>query len=314
MYFLGVDGGQSSTKAVIGDEGGRILGRGEAGPCNHVESEAGREKLVAAVSESISAAVCAAGLSWPIRFAGACFGMSGGSEDKRDIIASIVQAERLEVTHDAHIALLGATGGEPGIIVIAGTGSIAYGRNAESRTARAGGWGHIFGDDGGGFDLVRQALRAALRREEGWGPPTVLGRRLLEATGAATINEVLHLFYTREYPRDRVAAFASLVDATAMEGDAVARNLLQQAAQQLATLAGNVRTQLFAPGQSLYVTPIGGVFRSSMLAEWFRILVELEKGCAVGPPKYDPAIGGLLAAYMNAGLTAKVEETRGARP
>lgn len=234
--------------------------------------------------------------------------MSGGPADKRDVIASIVQAERLKVTDDAHIALLGATGGGPGIIVIAGTGSIAYGRNAESRTARAGGWGHIFGDEGGGFDLVRQALRAALRREEGWGPPTALGDCLLKAAGAATINEVLHLFYTRDYPRDRVAAFASLVDIAAREGDAVARNLLQQAAQQLATLAGNVRAQLFAPGQAVSIAPIGGVFRSKMLAEWFRILIELEEGCAVVPPKHGPAAGALLAAYVDAGLTVEVQE------
>lgn len=306
MYFLGVDGGQSSTTAVIGDEAGRVLGRGEAGPCNHVESESGREKLKAAISESISLAARAAGLGAPLEFAGACFGMSGGAADKREVIASIVPAAQLEVTHDAHIALLGATAGGPGIIVIAGTGSIAYGRNADERAARAGGWGHIFGDEGGGFDIVRQALRAALRHEEGWGPPTIVGRRLMEATGAGSVNEVLHLFYTRDFPRDRVAGYAPLVDAAALQGDAVARNLLQQAAQQLATLVGNVRCQLFPKGQGIHVAPIGGVFQSKLLAEWFRILVELEAGCAVGPPKHDPATGALLGAYRNAGLSLEL--------
>ncbi len=307
MYFLGVDGGQSSTTAVIGDETGRVLGRGEAGPCNHVESEAGREKLVAAVSESIEAAARMASLSGAPEFAAACFGMSGGAADKRDVIASIVNVRQLEVTHDAHIALLGATGGGPGVIVIAGTGSIAYGRNAQGRVARSGGWGHIFGDEGGGFDLVRQALRAALRHEEGWGPATILGRRLMEATGATAVNEVLHLFYTRDFSRDRVAGYAPLLDAAALEGDAVARQLLQQAAQQLATLAGNVRSQLFQPGEAVYIATIGGVFRSKILSEWFRILIELEPGCATGPAKHEPALGALLAAYRNAGIPAELK-------
>jgi len=304
MLYLGVDGGQSSTSAVIGDETGRVLGRGEAGPCNHVESGEGREKLVAAISESVSAAVRAAGLGPEAEFAGACLGMSGGAEDKRDLIASIVKAGALEVTDDARIALLGATGGGPGIIVIAGTGSIARGQNRAGKRARAGGWGYIFGDEGGGFDLVRQSLRAALRHEEGWGPATTLGPLLLEATGASSANELLHWFYTRDFPRDRVAGYAPLVDRAALEGDGVARTLLQQAAQQLATLSGNVRAQLFEKGESVLVVPIGGLFRSKVIAEWFRILIELEPGSTVGVARYDPACGALLVAYRNAGLDA----------
>ena len=303
MYFLGVDGGQSSTTAVIGDEAGRILGRGEAGPCNHVESEAGRAKLAAAVSASVAGAARAAGLADPVEFAAACFGMSGGPADKRDLIASLVRARQLEVTDDARIALWGATAGGPGIIVIAGTGSIAFGRDARGRVARAGGWGYVFGDEGSGFDIVRHALRVALRQEEGWGPPTALGHRLLEATGARTANEMLHLFYTRDFPRDRVAAFAPLVDGAAAAGDAVAEEILRGAAHSLAELVWSVQARLFAPGEAVYIAPIGGVFQSPIVARSFRDLVEREPGSTVGPPKHDPACGALLAAYAQAGLT-----------
>jgi N-acetylglucosamine kinase-like BadF-type ATPase len=296
MLYLGVDGGQSSTTAVIGDETGRILGRGEAGPCNHVESELGRQRLVAAVKESLAQAAAGAGLGPEPEFDGAVFGMSGGPADKRDLIAGLVRARRLEVTDDASIALLGATAGSPGIIVISGTGSIALGRNAAGRTARAGGWGYIFGDEGSGFDIVRQALRAALRHEEGWGPATSLSARLQKATGGASANEVLHLFYTRDWPRDRVAALAPLVEQAALEGDSLARNILQQAAQQLSTLVTSVRSQLFPKGSPLYVATGGGVFHCKMLAEFFRLLVELEPGSTVGPPKQDAAHGALLAA------------------
>ena len=308
MYFLGVDGGQSSTTAVIGDESGRVLGRGEAGPCNHVEGAAGREKLRAAISESVAAAARAAGLAEPVGFESACFGMSGGAADKVALIGSLIRTRRLEVTDDAQVALLGATGGSPGIIVIAGTGSIALGRNAQKRKARAGGWGYVFGDEGGGFDLVRQALRAALRQEEGWGPATSLGRRLLEATEASTANELLHWFYTREFPRDRIAGYAPLVDLAANEGDEVARGLLDQAAQQLATLAASVRARLFAPGEAVVVAAVGGLFASQSLRERFRMVVELNPATSVQTPRHDPASGALWGAYLLAGV--KVEGLR----
>src|SRR5450755_1457153 len=155
--FLGVDGGQSGTEALIGDETGRVIGAGSGGPCNHAGIGEGRQKLVRAVNESVGTACAQAGLDpGAVRFAAACFGMSGGPEDKRAILREILAADVLVVSDDAVIALTGATGGEPGIITIAGTGSIAFGRHADGRTARTGGWGYIFGDEGGGFDITRQ--------------------------------------------------------------------------------------------------------------------------------------------------------------
>jgi N-acetylglucosamine kinase-like BadF-type ATPase len=226
--FLGVDGGQSGTTAVIGDETGRILGAGEAGPCNHAAAGEGRAKLVCAIGESVGAACAQAGLdATAVRFEAACFGMSGGPDDKREILAATLRVERLVVTDDAVIALAGATTMGQGIITIAGTGSIAFGRNPSGRTARAGGWGHIFGDEGGGFDIARQAARAALRLEEGWGPPTVLREMLLAATASENANQMLHRFYTDEWPRSRVATLARLVDLAAAQSDAVALGILR---------------------------------------------------------------------------------------
>jgi N-acetylglucosamine kinase-like BadF-type ATPase len=302
-HFLGVDGGQSGTTALIGDESGRALGRGSGGPCNHAGAAEGRQKLVRAVSDSVAAACAQAGLDAAgIRFAAACFGMSGGPEDKQAILREILPADAVVVTDDAAIALAGATASEPGIVTIAGTGSIAFGRDAAGRTARSGGWGYIFGDEGGGFDIARQALRAALRAEQGWGPPTALGPVLLEATGSADANGALHRFYTPDWPRSRVAALAPLVDEAAMAGDAVACEILQNAAQQLAVLTAAVRQQLWKPGEHARIAWTGGVFRSGILLERYRCLVELEDGNHAGPPEYEPAAGALLEAYRAAGL------------
>src|SRR3954447_6558295 len=246
-YFLGVDGGQSGTTAVIGDETGRILGTGEAGPCNHAAAAEGRAKLERAIRGSVSQACANAGLDLAnVTFEAACFGLSGGPEDRLEILGSIVKSRRpLIVTIDAVVALSGATPTGQGIIVIAGTGSISFGRNAGGRTARAGGWGYVFGDEGGAFDIARQALRASLRMEEGWGPPTYLREILLDATGSRDANDMLHRFYGPEWPRSRVATLAPLVDRAAASGDPVAARIMQNAAQELAMLVASVRGQLW---------------------------------------------------------------------
>lgn len=305
--FLGVDGGQSSTTALVGDETGRVLGAGRGGPCNHVKGPEGRAKFVNAIGGCVSAACARAGLDVAaIRFEASCLGFSGGPADKEAILREMLRTGSMLVSDDALIALSGATAGQPGIITIAGTGSIAYGRNALHKTARAGGWGYIFGDEGGGFDLTRQALRAALRFEEGWGPDTALHPLLLAETGASTANELLHRFYTTDYPRPRIAGYSKLVDQASQQGDAVARDLLKAAAQQLAGIAGAVRAQLFQEGEAVRVAWIGGAFRSDLLREQFRLLVELEDGSVAGKPQFSPAAGALLEAYRAAGLTPEL--------
>ena len=126
-YFLGVDGGQSSTTAVIGDERGGIAGWASAGPCNHVAAHEAQAKFRSVMRDCVSQAAARAGLD-PAkpRFRAACLGMSGGPDDKAALLAELIDAAHLVVTHDAAIALAGATAGEPGIITIAGTGSMAF--------------------------------------------------------------------------------------------------------------------------------------------------------------------------------------------
>jgi len=302
-YFLGVDGGQSSTLAVIGDETGRVLGMGRAGPCNHVATSEGGAKFVGAIHDSLQAACAQAGLnSSAIRFASACLGFSGGPADKEALLREMIPSERITVTHDALIALSGAAAAQPGIIAIAGTGSIAFGRNCAGKTARAGGWGYLFGDEGSGFYITRQALRAALRSEEGWGPATSLRSILLQAAGAKDVDQLLHRLYTPEFPRPRIAGLAKLVDEAAEDGDETARSILREAAQHLAIIVAAVRGQLFQPGEVARVSFVGGAFRSRILLERFRMLVEMEDGNRASPPQYGPAAGALLEAYRAAGI------------
>ncbi len=301
--FLGVDGGQSSTTALLGDESGAVVGFGRGGPCNHVGAAEGRSKFLNAVGGCIGDAIKQAG-AVRAEFESACLGFSGGPEDKEALVRELITADHLTMSHDALIAQVGACGGKPGLITIAGTGSISFGRNAEGRTARAGGWGYIFGDEGAAFDIVRQALRAALRFEEGWGPATSLRAILLSATGARDADDLLHRFYTLEWPRSKVATLSKLVDDAAKEGDEAARMILDHAAQQLSWIANAVREQLFQEDEPARVAYIGGVFRSELLLEHFRIAMEVANPAnQFGPPEFGPAAGALIEAYRIAGLS-----------
>jgi N-acetylglucosamine kinase-like BadF-type ATPase len=307
--FLGVDGGQSSTAALIADASGRVLGAGRGGPCNHIKSGDGVTKFRNAIEGCVRSAAREAGLATEkLEFAGAALGFSGGPDDKAELVRQMIRAERFVITNDGAIALAGATAGEPGMIVIAGTGSLAYGRNAAGRYGRAGGWGYVYGDEGGGFDIVREAVRACLRFEEGWGPRTSLFDAMLAATQSSSANEMMHRFYTDEFPRPRIAAFSALVDAEARAGDAVAAGILHQAAQQLAAFAGNLRQVLFAPDEPAVVCPVGSVYQSEMLRYRFAMLVGLNEANRVEEPVYSPAAGALILAWEAAGVKPSADD------
>jgi N-acetylglucosamine kinase-like BadF-type ATPase len=233
--------------------------------------------------------------------------MSGGPEDKAALLKEIVDAEQWLVTHDGMIALSGALAGESGIVAIAGTGSFVFGRNG-SRTMRAGGWGYLFGDEGSAFWVAKQALRAALRYEEGWGSKTRLHPLLLEATGAKNTNEALHLFYTRDWHRSRVARLAAEVDRAAESGDEAAESILRQAGDVLAELVGAVRNQLWELGEPVTASYIGGVFRSAAVLSRFSEELQADWNVDVRPPIWGGEAGALIEAYRLAGIHANLRE------
>ena len=295
-YYLGIDGGQSSTIALIADEDGRVLGRGKSGPCNHVSAAEGRAKFTAAINGCLQEACQQAGLDWRnIQFASVCLGFSGGAEDKDQYARELIRSEKYKITHDAEIALSGAVPDGAGIIAIAGTGSMIFGRNQEGEVARAGGWGYIYGDEGGAFDLTRRALRAALEYEEGWGTAANLHRMLLEASGTESANRLLHSFYGG-VPRPTIASYAPIVTEAALGGDPIARAILAEAAAGLTRYVRGAYNRLFPAREPVQVCYIGAVFRSEPLLGSFREQIAVAIQCQVGPPRFSPVVGALLEA------------------
>ena len=281
---------------MIGDASGRVLGEGLGGQSNHAVGAEGRARLIRAVTDALVGACSQAGQPSDIEFEAACLGFTGGAEGKESILRQIVRCRRLQVTDDVTIALAGAHGSQPGIVTVAGTGSVALGRNGEGRFARAGGWGFAFGDDGGAWGIVREALRAALRFQEEWGPPTMLSELFLHQTGDSELHVLRRRFYTDEYPRPRVASFAKLVDEAAESGDTVAAQILMGAADSLLTIAGVVRRRLFAPSEAVNVAYVGGVFQSRTVLTAFRSGVERDPNTKIVAPLHGPAMGALLEA------------------
>lgn len=299
--FLGVDGGQSHTEAVIADEFGNILGFGLGGASNHAEIPGGRERLRNAVLDSVSSAL--RNTKYEIRntkFQSAHFGMTGGADYKEEIIAEIINAEILKVGHDAPTALASGTGGKCGVVVISGTGSAIYGENENGKKARAGGLGYLFSDEGSGFGLATQTIRLAIKEQDGVIENSSLERLVLDYFKVETIRDLTTPFYNGKVSRDEIASFARTVHDEAAKGNEVLREQIIYGANCLVENVASVANRLQFVG-AVDVVGVGGMFQGELMRKIFvEILAEKVPNANFIKPRFKPAIGALLLAYRNA--------------
>ncbi|MER3472677.1 MAG: hypothetical protein C4335_01295 [Armatimonadota bacterium] len=233
-----------------------------------------------------------------------CAGVAGYTlPDRRQLFEQILQRllprSRVLVLPDYAIALEGATGGEAGVLVIAGTGSIAYGRDRDGKLMRAGGWGYLLGDEGSGFWIGREAVRVALAAMEGWGESTRLREVLAETFGTTDCGEWLSVLYRAQNPQTLLAQMAPLVSEAAEQGDAPAQGILLAAGDHLAGLVVHL-SRLLHLSEDFPVCTVGGVWKSqTILLKRFReqLTKQLDgwRG-EVKPPLYSPVEGALLVA------------------
>ena len=258
--YLGIDGGGTKTSCVVADETS-TLGSATTGGSNitrHGEARV-REALHAAVKTA-----CAAARVEPSQIESACVGLSGaGRVEVRDVVAGIMRelvGGRMTVISDLETTLQAAFHDGPGVITIAGTGSIAYGRDARGQTARAGGWGLAISDEGSAQWIGRRAVSAALGAKDAGLEPPLLAT-ILKLWQLSSLDELVRRANASP-PPDFSTLFRPVVSATDA-GDPLARQLLDQAGAELAMLAGNVVRRLFAAEDSVPVAMSGGVFRQS---------------------------------------------------
>ncbi len=301
--YLGIDGGGTHTVALLAardSENWTILGRGTSGPSNR--QAVGTERALAALDEAVSAAFMAAQLPrGPV--ASACLGLAGADRaDDQAVIrewAERVQlARKVDVTSDAAILLAAGTPEGWGLVLIAGTGSIAFGQTADGRRARAGGWGYLLGDEGSAYALVMSALQAVARAADGRGPATTLTERFLNRLGVKQPQELIAAVYRSGRDRTEFAALAPLV-IEAAENDAVAAEIVEKEARELARAGESVIRQL-GWNDPVPVALAGGLLIGSERYRQ-RVLRNLnERGVPAGPVVVieEPAHGAVKLAFM----------------
>jgi N-acetylglucosamine kinase-like BadF-type ATPase len=237
-YVVGIDAGASRTRALALDRDGRALRTREAAGANLLASPDALARLrdvIAAVTDGAAPAaiaVCAA-----------------GTEDERtrarlsSFLAEALPRVHAVIAHDAVAALYAATPRGVGVVLISGTGAIAYGRDAEGHETRASGWGHLIGDEGSVAWLGLEALRAAVRAADGRGEPTALGGAILAELGVPDLREALPHLYGVPHPAPAVlAAFRAL--GAVLDRDEVAQRIVAAGADELARAAQVVAVRL----------------------------------------------------------------------
>jgi N-acetylglucosamine kinase-like BadF-type ATPase len=249
---IGIDGGGSKTQAIAASPDGRVLGRGTAGPSNY--QGVSLPSAQAAIDRAVGAALAEAGLPQASVDA-VCLGLAGvGRADDRAVFDDWVRRQfpgaAFRVANDAELVLAAGSDAGWGLAVIAGTGSIAYGRNAGGTVARAGGWGPLLGDEGSGYAIGRAALRAAASSHDGRAAPTTLLGAILVHWNLTDATELIGKAYRPPLAPSEVASVAALVERAAEEGDAVACGILDQAGRDLAVTAAAVARRLEMEGDT----------------------------------------------------------------
>ncbi len=297
----GIDAGQTSTTAVVIDEGGTLRGRGSAGPADHVDEPVGSRKCADACTTALMRALEAAELPRASVFESVHVGLSGYDE-QFDGHRPAFTARVTRLQHDAPIALAGAVQARPAIVVIAGTGSVAYGEIADGTSVRVGGWGYLFGDEGSAFAIARDALAGAMA-EDDRALRSPLGDAALAYFDRGDLRELATAALLGRIPRSELASFARVVLDAARLGDPGASAIVAEAASALAALATVAIARLNCSESPIPVAFAGGAFlNEGFMARTRERLGVLAPNALAVTPRYEPAIGAALLAFRDGEL------------
>ena len=301
MHVLGIDAGGTKTVCLLADDRGQVLSEARAGGANlQSAGELEVEKVLHRVMEEALG-------DHDVLPAAICLGIAGvdrpeDSDAVRSIMRRIGFKTPTLVVNDALVALVAGAGEEPGVVLVAGTGSIAYGRDARGRAARAGGWGYLLGDEGAGFWIGRAALSAVVRQFDGRGPVTLLTDMVLKHMRLDSPTQLIHEIYYRDVHRHAIAGLAALVDQAAEAHDAVAGQILARAGAELTAAAASVITRLDMRGQMFPTILAGGIFRGVpwLATDVTARLSEVAPRSEVRLLDVEPAVGAVRLAIAAA--------------
>jgi N-acetylglucosamine kinase-like BadF-type ATPase len=300
VHVLGIDVGGTKTVCLLAEEDGRVLSAAK-GPGANLQAvgELELEKVLHTVMEeavSKHAAIPSA----------ICLGIAGVDRPQdatvvRGIMSRIGYKARILIVNDALIALQAGIGDGAGIVIVAGTGSIAYGCDGRGNAARAGGWGYVLGDEGSGYWMGRLALRAIVREADGRGQPTSLTPRVLAHFGVARPEELLQTIYRGDLKPSTVAALATHIQKARDEGDTIAGAILDRGARELAAAAASVASQLELTAEEFAFVLSGGMFKAVpwLQEELTRLLPAIAPRSRTVLLDVEPAVGAVRLALAD---------------
>ncbi len=267
QLFLGVDGGGTKTHIALMKPSGEVKCEGYAGPSNPLR--VGVETAVGNILKAVNEACDIGGVSRG-DIAAATLGLAGVRRaDLRQRVRERFQKSlgvaNTTVITDAEIALYATTLGEPGLVVIAGTGSICLGKNAEGDLAISGGWGPLAGDEGGGVGIAQTALHSVAKASDGRGIATSLTKRASEYFRASGPENLIVAIYSPQVDNTRIAGFAQFVVEAAQDGDAVAMSIMEEAGSELGLAACAVIEKLGLMKEKVPIGCVGSVFKAGDL-------------------------------------------------
>jgi N-acetylglucosamine kinase-like BadF-type ATPase len=308
-YVLGIDGGGTKTVCILMDRTGRIWGYGQGSAANY--QTIGQEAAYTGIEMAVRQATQNS-LLGELSIQGIGIGVAGaGRSEDLPVVRGFVerlqgnldlhltwnlQPDGVAIAHDCEIALLGGIGKRVGIVAIAGTGSIVYGKNDRGETQRAGGWGYLLGDEGSGYDIALQGLQAALRAYDGRLDATCLVRDFQAHLGLSSPDELISRVYRQGWGVKEIAMLAPIVHQAAASGDAVANQICDRAAAELALGTQVVAGRLFAPDDRFEVVAIGGMWSgaANLFDRFSACLATSLPNASVIFPRHEPAYGAGL--------------------
>jgi len=297
-YVIGVDGGGSKTELALIDLEGNLVGMEKVGSTNY--QAVGGEQLRDELLEGFSALANVTNVDIDrvnhifLGLAGA--GRQKDQEEIKALFDDTVFAGKMTVDSDAIVALAGAFGTNPGIILIAGTGAICFGSNQDGKIVRSGGWGYLLGDEGSGYYIGREAVVASLKDFDGRGEKTSLKENLMQRFELDSIDKIIPLIYQNEIDRVAIANIAPLVFELAKQGDLISEDIIRKTGHEMGLLAKSVANQLGFSGDEINVALVGSIFKQKdmLVSQISKELFELSWNVTMVDPRFQPAFGAAL--------------------
>lgn len=302
QLYLGVDGGGTKTHIALMRPNGEVKCEGFAGPANPLR--VGVETAVGNIVKAVNEACDNGGVS-RLDIVAATLGLAGVRradlrQRVKERFVESVGVRNTTVITDAEIALYATTRGKPGLVVIAGTGSICLGKNEKGEIAISGGWGPLAGDEGGGVGIAQTALHSVAKASDGRGIATSLSQRASEYFRASGPENLIVAIYSPQVDNTRIAGFAQFVVEAAQDGDAVAMNIMEEAGAELGLAACAVIEKLGLAKSSVPIGCVGSVFKAGDLLKkpMLKTVRTVAKKAFLTEPEMPPAHAAALMAMQ----------------